>query len=414
MAVTNQAMLEAVASALPNMTDTSAKQTAADWMKNPGKMFQDNNNTNFLNTLATFVLQRIRVQDFYNPLEESDVISRQSQPYANIQRLYTPDLPSVDADFQAKWTDGAGSDMWKKRTIKPTQKFAFSNISYSNRITIPGAVFYTSTFNSYNGLVDWDAALTQTLLTTYSKWRFALFLDIIGRQTEAENLQDTQEIVVSFGDVNNPKISEIAKLCEAIENMESYARISAKGFNEDKFMYSVNPSDIRYLCKVGFKNACRYALAQGNSGSFSINPERINRVLDKFIEVPYLGVPTYYQDEAHTTKLYPVYDANGMITGLNTQEDGGGTAVALDAAHVVADTSNINVLAIDKNRISYVTAVTADGQSTELQIDYTIYNIEGDYRNMYSRVLGNPSEGSGARLFADTSYLLVKFINAAE
>lgn len=412
--VTNAQMLEAVAASLPNMTDTSAKRTAEDWTKNPGKMFQDNNNTNFLNTLATFVLDRIRVQDFYNPLEESDVISRQSQPYSNIQRLYTPDLPSVDADFQGKWTDGAGSDMWKKRTIKPTQKFAFSNISYSNRITIPGAMFYTSTFNSYNGLVDWEAALTQTLLTTYSKWRFALFMDIIGRQTVAENLKDTQQIVVQFEDINNPKISEIAKLCEAIENLESYARISAKQYNEDGFSYSVKPSDIRYLCKVGFKNACRYALAQGNSGSFSINPERINNVLDKFIEVPYLGVPTYYQDEEHTTQLYPVYDGNGMITGLNTQEDGQGVTVALDAAYATVNTPNVNVLAIDKNRISYVTAVTADGRSSELQMDYTIYNIEGDYRNLYSRVLGDPSDGAGARLFADSSYLLAKFVNAAE
>lgn len=409
MGVTNKQMLEKVAMSLPNMTRESAKQVAEDWAKNPGKMYQNNDNTNFLGTLATFVLEMIRVQDFYNPLETAGVIRRSAQPYGNVQRLYTPDVPSVNADFQAKWTDGAGSDMWKKRTIKPTQKFAYSNISYNNRITVPGAMFYTTVFNDYNGLVDWETALTQSLLNTFSKWRFALFMDVIGRQTEAQNLQSTQTIEVDIADMDNPTIKEVAGLCKVIENMESYARISAKPFNEDKFSYS-NP-DIRYLVKIGFKNACRYALTQGTSEGFSINPDRINAVLDKFIEVPYIGVPQYYTDETRKTALYPVYDGNGMITGLNTKENGSGTAVALDDAYAATD-EKIAVIAIDANRINYITAMTADGTPTEMQMDYTIYNIEGDYRNLYLRVLGNPAEGSGARLFADSSYLFVQFVNS--
>lgn len=414
MATSNQQMIEAVASALPNMTSESSKQVAEAWAKNPGKMYQDNNNTNFLNTLATFVLEKIRVQDFYNPLEESDVINREALPYGNIQRLYAPDIPSVDGDFQKPWTDGAGSDMWKKRIIQPTQKFAFSNISYNNRITIPGATFYTSTFANYNGLIDWEAALTQSLLNAFSRWRFALFMDVIGRQTQAEGLQDEQTIGVTFKDINNPTIEEVANLCKTIENVESYARISGKKFNEDKYSYSVNPSNIRYLCKIGFKNACRYALAQGNSSSFSINPERINTILDRFIEVPYIGVPTYYVDETKAQKLYPVYNADGMITDLNTQENGDGTAVALDSAYVDDGVSDVVVLAIDRKRINYITAMAANGQSTEMQMNYTIYNIEGDYRNLYLRVLGNPNEGAGARLFADSSYFFVQFVNAAQ
>lgn len=412
MPVTNTQMLEKVALAMPNMTTESSKQVAADWARNPGKMFQDNNNTNFLNTLATFTLDTIRVQDFYNPLEEADVINRKALPYGNVQRLYMPEIPSIDADFQKPLVNGTSSDMFKKRTVKPTQKFAYSNISYSNRITIPGAMFYTSTFNDGGGLVDWNAALTQSLLTTYSKFRFALYMDVIGRQTQSENLQPTQTAGVTFADPDNPTIKEVAKFCQYVENIISYARISGKKFNEDKFSYAVNTENIRILVRIGFKNACRYALAQGSAEGFSINPEAINKVLDRCIEVPYLGVPKYYEDDTKAKPLYPVYSSEGIITGLNTQEDGGGVQIALDAAYAEDDKSVV-ALMIDRNRINYITAMTAEGQSTEMQMSYTIYNMEGDYRNLYLRVLGNPSEGAGARLFGDSSYLFVQFVNTA-
>lgn len=403
MAQTNAQMIEAVINSLPNMTKESSKQVLSDWLKNPGQMFQDNSNTNFLNLLSTFVLDRIRVQDFYNPLEEADVINRYSQAYGNIQRLYTPKIPTVDADFQKKWKDGESSDMFKKRTIRPTQKFAYSNISYNNRITVPGAMFYTSSFGDYQGLVDWQAAITQSMLNTYSRWRYALYNDVIGRQTVSDKLAATQQVEVKFADPTNPTQEEAKAFAVQVLTFISLARLNAGKFNEDGFDYSLNVDDIRILVRPGMKARLQAALID------AYNPQIVEGVINRLVEVPYLGVPTYYQDEAHSTKLYPVYDANGTITGLNTSEAGTGTAVALDAAYVDDGASDVFAIAIDKNRINYVTAVGADGQSTEMRTDWTIYNIEGDYRNFYTRVLGNPSEGSGARLFADTSYAFVVF-----
>lgn len=403
MANTNAQMIEAVINSLPNMTSASSKQVLADWQANPGKMFQDNNNTNFLNTLATFVLDRIRVQDFYNPLESADVINRYSQAYGNIQRLYTPRIPSVDADFQKTWVNGESSDMFKKRVIQPTQKFAKSNISYNNRISVPGAMFYTSTFNDYQGLVDWQAAITNSMLTTYSRWRYALYNDVIGRQTASTELKDDQKIQVSFADPTNPTQEEAKAFAIQVLTFISLAKLNAEKFNEEGFSYSLDEGDIRILVRPGMKARLQAALMD------AYNPQIVEGVINRLIEIPYLGVPTYYQEEAHTNQLYPVYDENGMITGLNTAENGTGVAVALDAAYVTDGASDVFAIAIDKNRINYVTAVTAEGQSTELQTDWTIYNIEGDYRNFYTRVLGNPSEGAGARLFADTSYAFVVF-----
>lgn len=403
MAQTNAQMIEAVINSLPNMTKESSKQVLSDWLKNPGQMFQDNSNTNFLNLLSTFVLDRIRVQDFYNPLEEADVINRYSQAYGNIQRLYTPKIPTVDADFQKKWKDGESSDMFKKRTIRPTQKFAYSNISYNNRITVPGAMFYTSSFGDYQGLVDWQAAITQSMLNTYSRWRYALYNDVIGRQTVSDKLASTQQIEVKFADPTNPTQEEAKAFAVQVLTFISLARLNAGKFNEDGFDYSLNADDIRILVRPGMKARLQAALMD------AYNPQIVEGVINRLVEVPYLGVPTYYQDEAHSTKLYPVYDVNGTITGLNTNEAGTGDAVALDAAYVDDGASDVFAIAIDKNRINYVTAVGADGQSTEMRIDWTIYNIEGDYRNCYTRVLGNPSEGSGARLFVDTSYAFVVF-----
>lgn len=405
MAQTNAQMIEAVINSLPNMTKESSKQVLADWQKNPGKMFQDNNNTNFLNLLSTFVLDRIRVQDFYNPLEEAGVINRYSQAYGNIQRLYTPKIPTVDADFQKAWVNGSSSDMFKKRVIQPTQKFAYSNISYNNRISVPGAMFYTSAFNDYQGLVDWQAAITQTMLNTYSRWRYALYNDVIGRQTNSADLKDTQKISVTFADPSNPTQEEAKAFAVQVLTFISLARLNAGKFNEDAFDYSLNADDIRILVRPGMKARLQAALIN------AYNPQIVEGVINRLVEIPYLGVPTYYEDEEHTTKLYPVYDEHGTITGLNTQEDGQGTAVALDAAFVDDGASNVFAIAIDRNRINYVTAVGADGVSTEMRTDWTIYNIEGDYRNFYTRVLGNPSEGSGARLFADTSYAFAVFTN---
>lgn len=405
MAQTNAQMIEAVINSLPNMTKESSKQVLADWQNNPGKMFQNNDNTNFLNTLASFVLDRIRVQDFYNPLEEEGVINRYSQAYGNVQRLYTPKIPTVDADFQKSWVNGTSSDMFKKRTIQPTQKFAYSNISYNNRISVPGAMFYTSTFNDYQGLVDWQAAITTSMMTTYSRWRYALYNDVIGRQTVSDALKDTQKISVTFADPTNPTQDEAKAFAVQVLTFKSLARLNAGKFNEEGFDYSLAEDDIKILVRPGMKARLQAALID------AYNPQIVEGVINALVEIPYLGVPTYYQDEAHTTKLYPVYDDNGTITGLNTSESGDGTAVALDAAYVDDGASNVFAIAIDRNRINYVTAVTADGQSTELQTDWTIYNIEGDYRNFYTRVLGNPSSGAGARLFADTSYAFAVFTN---
>lgn len=405
MAQSNAQMIEAVINSLPNMTKESSKQVLVDWQKNPGQMFQNNENTNFLNTLASFVLDRIRVQDFYNPLEEEGVINRYSQAYGNIQRLYTPKIPTVDADFQKAWQNGSSSDMFKKRVVQPTQKFAYSNISYNNRISVPGAMFYTSTFNDYQGLVDWQAAITQSMLNTYSRWRYALYNDVIGRQTVSDALKDTQKISVTFADPSNPTQEEAKQFAVQVLTFKSLARLNAGKFNEEGYDYSLAEEDIKILVRPGMKARLQAALID------AYNPQIVEGVINALVEIPYLGVPTYYQEEAHTTKLYPVYDENGTITGLNTSEDGTGTAVALDAAFVDDGASNIFAIAIDRNRINYVTAVTAEGQSTELQTDWTIYNIEGDYRNFYTRVLGNPSSGAGARLFADTSYAFAIFTN---
>lgn len=413
MSVTQAQLYEAILKTVPNMTADAAKQTASDWAKNPGKMYQDNNNTGFLNTLATFVLDMIRVQDFYNPLENAGVIRRSSQPFGNIQRLYAPEIPAVDADFQKEWTNGESSDMWQKRAVYPTQKFAYSNISYNNKVSVPGTMFYTSAFKDYGDLVQWETALTNGLLTNFSKWRFALFMDLIGRQATNATLKDTQTIQVSFADPSAPTIAELANLCKAIEKMEDYARIYSKDFNEDGFGYSVPTENIKYLATIEFIEGARYALTQGTSEGFSINPDRINRILDKFIPVPYIGVPTYYTDSTKATQLYPVYNSSGMVTGLAESEGATESTVQLDAAYVEGDADTV-VIAIDSNRLNYITAVSAEGRSTELDMSYTLYNTEGDYRNLYARVLGNPSEGSGARLFADTSYLYVRFANTTQ
>lgn len=407
MANTNAQMIAAVIKTLPSMTEASSKQVLSDWLANPGQMFQDNNNTNFLNTLATFVLDRIRVSDFYNPLENENVVNRYSQNYGNIQRLYVGKIPSVDADFQKPWVNGESSDMFKKRVIQPTQKFAKSNISYNNRISVPGAMFYTSAFNDYQGLVDWQMAIQTEMLQTYSRWRSALYLDVIGRQTTSSSLTADQEIAVSIADENSITEAEAKEFTLQVLTFISVARLNAKPFNEQGFEYTLKPENIRILVRPGVKAKLQIALVN------AFNPQVVDDVINRLVEVPYLGVPEYYQDEAHTTKLYPVYDTNGMITGLNTQEDGHGTAVTLDAAYVSDGASDTFAIAIDNRRINYVTAVGADGESTEFRTDWTIYNIEGDYRNFYTRVLGNPSEGSGARLFADTSYAFVKFVNTA-
>lgn len=407
MSLTNSQMLKAVIDSLPNMTSESSQQVLKDWEANPGKMFQDNNNTNFLNTLSSFVLDRIRVQDFYNPLEEANVINRYSQNYGNIQRLYTPKIPSIDADFQKEWQDGNSSDMFKKRTIKPTQKFAYSNISYNNRITVPGSMFYTTSFQNYDGLVEWQAAVQQTMLNTYSRWRYALYNDVIGRQTVSDGLTDNQKIAVSIADESNITEEEAKKFTKQVLDFITMARLNSEIFNEDGFSYSLSEDNIKILVRPGVKSALQLAL----TGTY--NPQIIERVINMLVTVPYLGVPKYYTDSTKGTPLYPVYDNNGTITGLNTSEEGTGTAVSLDEAYVTDEGSDVFAIAIDRNRINYVTAVGADGQSTELRTDWTIYNIEGDYRNFYTRVLGNPSEGAGARLFADTSYAFVTFVNTS-
>lgn len=405
---TNAQMIESVIRTLPNMTEASSKQVLSDWLKNPGNMFQDNNNTNFLNTLSTFVLDRIRISDFYNALEENNVINRYSQNYGNIQRMYVGKIPTVDADFQKPWENGTSSDMFKKRVIQPTQKFAKSNISYNNRITVPGVMFYTSSFADYAGLVDWQMAIQTEMLQTYSRWRSALYLDVIGRQTVSDDLKDTQKIAVSIADENTITEEEAKQFALQVLTFFSLARLNAKAFNEEGFEYTLKEDHIKILVRPGVKAKLQIALVN------AFNPAVVESVINRLVENPYIGVPEYYTDSSKGTKLYPVYNADGMIIGLNPSEGAASSTVSLDEAYADDNSSDTFAIAMDDRRINYVTAVGAEGESTEFRTDWTIYNIEGDYRNFYTRVLGNPSEGSGARLFADKSYAFVKFVNTAK
>lgn len=403
MSLTNEQLLKTVVDTLPNMTEQSSKQVLQDWLKNPGKMFtkDDLDTKNFLNTLSTFILDSIRIQDFYNPLESEGIVRRYNQSYGMIQRFYTPKIKAVDADFQKDWVDGTSSDMFKKRTIRPTEKFAISNISWNNRISIPGDMFYTTVFTNSGGIVDWNTAVLQSMLMSYNRYRFSLEMDMIGRQTTSASLKPTQKIGVSVADMSNITEAEAAKIAKQILDFKSTARLNAEAFNEDGFSYSLEPSNIKLLVRVGTKSALQLALKN------TFNPEVINSVINMLVEVPYLGVPKYYMEDTFETELYPVYNADGAAIGLNQVKGQSEVTVQFDDAFVDDSASNVFAVAIDTYRLNYVYA--DDGG--ELRTEYTIYNVEGNYRNLYMKVNGNPSYGAGARFFADTSYAFVVFEN---
>lgn len=403
MSLTNEQLLKTVIDTMPNMTEQSSKQVLQDWLKNPGKMFtkDDLETKNFLNTLSTFILDSIRIQEFYNPLENEGIVRRYNQSYGMIQRFYIPKINAVDADFQKEWVDGTSSDMFKKRTVKPTEKFAISNISWNNRVSIPGDMFYTTVFSNSGGIVDWNTSILQSMLMSYNRYRFALEMDMIGRQTKSPNLKETQKIGVSVANMSEITEAEAAKIAKQILDFKSTARLNAEAFNEDGFSYSLEPSNIKLLVRVGTKSALQLALKN------TFNPEVITNVINMLVEVPYLGVPEYYTDNTMTTKLYPVYNADGAVIGLNQSEGQSEVTVQFDAAFVNDGASNVFAVAIDTNRLNYVYA--DDGG--EVRTEYTIYNVEGNYRNLYMKVNGNPSYGAGARFFADTSYAFVVFEN---
>lgn len=406
MALTNAELLEQVIKILPNMTEQSSKQVLSDWLNNPGKMFtkDDLDTKNFLNTLSTFILDSIRIQDFYNPLEDEGIVRRYSQSHGMIQRFYVPKIKAVDADFQKEWIDGTSSDMFKKRTVKPTEKFAISNISWNNRISIPGDMFYTTVFSNSGGIIDWNTAILQSMLMSYNRYRFALEMDMIGRQTTSASLRPTQKIGVSVANISEITEDEAAKIAKQILNFKATARLSSELYNEDGFGYSLEPSNIKLLVKVGTKSALQLALKN------TFNPKVIDEVVNMLVEVPYLGVPKYYAESTFKTPLYPVYNADGAVIGLNQAEGQSEVTVQFDDAYVDDSASKVFAVAIDTYRLNYVYA--DDGG--ELRTEYTIYNVEGNYRNLYMKVNGNPQYGSGARFFADTSYAFVVFENTYE
>lgn len=402
--MSNAAMIAAVTKAMPNMTNEASKQVASDWIKNPGKMFADQSqfSTSFLNTSLTWILDQIRIQDFYNIYEEMDIVRRSTQEFGQIQRMYMPKINSVDADFQKTWVNGTSSDMFKKRLIQPTQKFALRNVSYNNRVSVPADYFLTSSFLSSGGIIDYNTALVQSMEVAYNRFRFALTRDLIARQTASADLKDSQKLSISIANPLAITTEEARSIVKQFLDLESLARIQSGAFNEMGYDYTWEPSNIRILARIGFKSAMSLALID------VFNPQIIQNFLDRIVEVPTLGEVNYYTDSTMSTPLYPVYNADGMVIGLNSTQGATEVTVSFEDAFAseTEEGKKITMIVLDNYRMNWITS-----SYNELRMEYTIYNIEGDYRNLYAKVQGNPEAGTGAAFFADTSYNFVEFIN---
>lgn len=262
-----------------------------------------------------------------NPLSDSGLVEVYNTPNGGfVQRIAVDSISPISPVYNGL-TNGSSVDPFKVRKPKSSQRFFEQNYDYQNLITIQEFQVRQIFLDEY-GMGQYIAGILQGLETGRIKQEYVNIKEVLnaGINSTEYPLKDTQKIATQLPDdlstVTDEQlrgfIEEIMDLMTAMNTQVSSSQYNAAGFDT-----KVDNSEYVLLVRAGILNKIKTRLRVG-----AFNPEDLAIPVDRIVEMSDFGGLYPYAEEAHTTRLYPIYDSFGSETGYFISETNGSTLIS--------------------------------------------------------------------------------------
>ena len=366
----------------PEFAKHSAKITAdhlnLGWEAN--KQFANNPQpiSEWFSVVMTMILNKVDVARVKNPLEDYGVAESYDTPFGNaIERLAVTGIKPVNPRFRGL-QNGSSVDMYTVRKPELEQRFFVQNFDFQNFITLQEYQIKLILQNEF-GMEQITSGIMAQLENSLKKQRYLNELEALSHGINSTDfpLQDTQKANLSAwtdGAVTDAELLEFVQIAKNLAFALTLAP-SSSAYNAGKFDTAVDAGEYVMLVRPEVLTDIQTKLRVG-----AYNPEDIAIPFDVKPVLNFGGLVPYKEAE-FTTRLYPVYDANGTQIGWNTKENA--TTVTVENGKEFYKDTNADVLAVIIQKGAIFTTM-----QNGVQVVPTPYNAAGLYTNYWLSIAG--------------------------
>lgn len=331
--------------------------------------------------VMTMILQKVDIAKARNVLEDYGVAEAYDTPFGNaIERLAVNGVKPVNPRFRGL-SNGDSVDMYTVRKPDLDQRFFVQNFDFQNFITLQEYQIKLILQNEY-GMEQITSGIMAQLENSLKKQRYLNELEALSHGIHSTDfpLQETQKLELdawgsgTAGAVTDADLLGFVQIAKNIA-YELALVPSSSAFNAGGFDTAVDMDDYVMLVRPEVLTDIQTKLRVG-----AYNPEDIALPFD-IKPVLNFGGLVPYAESSYTTRLYPVYDANGAQIGWNTTE--GATTVTVENGEEFYKDPNADVLAVIIQKGAIFTTM-----QNGVQIVPTPYNAAGLYTNYWLSIAG--------------------------
>lgn len=338
---TNQEMIQAILDKFPNALDNMSEYAMQmitsegfDRVDGIDVMFKDN----FLNIAFKFYYQFINVPDVRDNLAINGFGEVYSTPYGGyVERLAMEQVKECNPAY-LNLANGQSVDPFVVNIPNTSGRYFKLNDNFQAWITRRDDFNYKQVYTSMYGIDEYFRGLMKVLNNAYTKHRYQLKLEALNQFINGTiaPLQPTQVVETNISlDSDEGATDFILKVKNIITIMTT--SISTDQFNAVGYDTVQDKSRLKLLIRQGYKNSIDVNTLVG-----AFNPEYLSLGVD-IIEVPNFGGITPYADAEFTTRLYPVYNKDGVQIGFSETD---GSTTADYTGQIYNQDPNLDVIAI--------------------------------------------------------------------
>lgn len=376
MALTNATLWDSIREFYPSFASHTAKATA-DLFTTRGWETLKRTDVSAIDEffelslrVALIDVQASRAQDAFDVAGFGESFA---VPFGEIvQKMAILPFKPISAKYRGL-RNGSSVDPFVVRKPATTERFFRQNFDYANMITLPDDFAKKVIFLSEYGMSEFTAGIMQQLQNGYTIQRFENKLEAISHAlgtTGEYPLKDTQVMSVSLS--AEPTTEELTEFVLALTNLKEAMMLPPQtdAYNAMSFPSVQDPGRLKLLIRPGYRNAIENINALNRPG--------LGLPFDVIV-VPNFGGIEYYQDEAHTNKLYPHYDSMGAQDGWTATENG--TDLYTDTVYTLDPHADVVALVAD-------TGIIFEAVQNAYEVE-PIRNPAGRYTNFWASSPGN-------------------------
>jgi hypothetical protein len=322
MSMTNATLWDELRSKYPSFASHTSKGTSDMFTEKGWEAMNMKDRAaldEFFNLSIRTALIAVNISHAKDNLEEKGFGEYFDAPFGGIvQKIATTSVKPVSPAYR-NYKNGDTVDPFKVRLPEVSDRCFKQNFDYQSWITMPDDFTRKTIFISEFGMSDFMSGIMEGLENGYKIQKYENKLEAISKalNSTAYPLQDTQKFTVKQAGTEMTQ-DELIQLILAVKNIISAMDLAPQtdAYNALKFNSTQELGRLKLLIRPGYKNQIE-TLVLANA----YNQDKLTLPID-VIEVPNFGGIEYYSDKAHTSKLYPHYDANGAQDGYTKTEGG--------------------------------------------------------------------------------------------